>query len=51
MWEIIKENSHENFWEDNGVIFNEAKIIYKSQLKLQNLIRELIQIVTRKNNF
>ena len=40
-----------NIREDIDVFFfKEVKIIYKSQLKLQNLIRESSEIMTRKNN-
>ena len=38
--------SRENFQENIVILFNKAKIIYKSQLKLQNVIRESLE----KNN-
>ena len=42
--------SRVNIQEDIDVLFNEAKIIYKSQIKLQNLIRKSTEIMTRKND-
>ena len=40
----------EYFREDTDVLFNEAKIIFVSQLKLQNLIRESTDTMDRKKD-